>query len=95
MKRGIVKLTDHEISYLLGLFSGLEAPLLNKLKAAAKDEMLESQVELSEQELENIMDALPAPGETSVADDLRLKLDHYFKLIVLEQKPPLVNAAQT
>jgi hypothetical protein len=92
MKRGIVELTDQEISYLLQTLEASNSPLINKLHAAVRDEFTNSKLELSEHELESIMDALPAPGITSVADELRLKLANYFKVIALEQKLPLVTS---
>jgi hypothetical protein len=81
MNRGVVTLTDSEIELGLQLAQTASfAPLLiQKLTAASQEATNPTVVELSEDQVEQIIDNLPAPQEsTPVMRELRAKLTQFL-----------------
>jgi hypothetical protein len=77
MRRSIFEFPSPEIEYLASLFTNLERDLDKKIQSAFAQQHLT--VELSEQELETIIDRLPIPGTDDLADSLRIKLTMLFR----------------
>ncbi len=84
MQRGELTLDKLEANHLFRLYSvpqNQNTPLFNKLHNASKYAEEQVTVELSEQEVETLLDALAAPGENEVADSARAKLRSFYSIL--------------
>lgn len=81
MKRGVVKLEMDEVNGLadwLKQGSANVGGLIQRVENALNDNLNETSVQLSEEEVELLMDALPAPGENEVLTNVRFKLQNFL-----------------
>ena len=81
MNRGIVSLTNQEIDlgFQLAQTASFAPLLIQKLTAAKKEVTDPTVIELSEDQVEQIIDSLPAPQDSDqLMKDLRLKLTQFL-----------------
>lgn len=82
MKRGVIILTSEELKSALGTFQrdNYESQLFLKMSSAFDQNQAENKVEVSEEELEFLMDNIgaPTPEEPRPLKSLRVRLQQFL-----------------